>query len=205
MYFVCLRCRNPPEVQFKRPLNLAKTRKEGTPSYVNSFQFLRANKLVLSVKMKELVNGWEIPPQVMARCKNRPLTEQELTDWKRWKRAHDKDVLMDAEVARVRQAAKHLSATLRDACAAIEYELVAYTEAEVDQQWEALNEYERELEKKGYKPRTPITREPKTKAQSRLALSVKKSRRPLLVNVDDADSAEHEDYQQALRRAARDG
>ena len=43
-------------MQFKRPLNVAKTRKTGIPTWVNSFQFLRANKLVLSVKLGELVN-----------------------------------------------------------------------------------------------------------------------------------------------------
>ena len=32
-------------MQFKRPLNVAKTRKTGIPTWVNSFQFLRANKL----------------------------------------------------------------------------------------------------------------------------------------------------------------
>lgn len=67
-------------MQFKRPLNVSKTRKDGVPSYVNSFQFLRANRLILSVKIKELINGWEIPAEVMARCKDAPLTEQELVD-----------------------------------------------------------------------------------------------------------------------------
>lgn len=51
---------------------VAKTRKDGVPTYVNSFQFLRANKLVLSVKAKELVNGWEIPAKVMARARASP-------------------------------------------------------------------------------------------------------------------------------------
>ena len=42
-------------MQYKRPINVARTRKTGIPTYVNSFQFLRANKLVLSVKLSELV------------------------------------------------------------------------------------------------------------------------------------------------------
>lgn len=192
-------------MQFKRPLNLARTRKEGMPCYVNSFQFLRANKLVLSVKVKELVNGWEIPPPVMARCKRGPLTEQELTDWRQWKCAHDKEVLIDADVARFRQAANHLCATLRDACAAIEYELVAYSEADVDQQWEALREYQRQLEKKGYKRPASLSRQRKTKAESNLTIRVGKSQRTRPENLDDPASSEHQDYEQALRQAARDG
>lgn len=64
-------------MQYKRPINVARSRKTGIPTYANSFQFLRANKLVLSVKLSESVNGWEIPPEVMARCKDGPLTAQE--------------------------------------------------------------------------------------------------------------------------------
>ena len=40
-------------MQYKRPINVARSRKTGIPTYVNSFQFLRANKLVLSVNNPE--------------------------------------------------------------------------------------------------------------------------------------------------------
>jgi hypothetical protein len=50
---------------------------------------LRANELVLSVKLDELVDGVEIPPEVMARCKGSPLTAQELAEWRAWKVKHD--------------------------------------------------------------------------------------------------------------------
>ena len=95
-------------MQFKRPINVAKTRKTGIPTWVNSFQFLRANKLVLSVKLGELVNGWEIPADVMARCKGEPLTPQELADWKAWKVKHDREERQDTDQAVYRVAGENV-------------------------------------------------------------------------------------------------
>ena len=48
-------------MQYKRPINVARTRKTGIPTYVNSFQFLRANKLVLSMKIENTVLDTIIP------------------------------------------------------------------------------------------------------------------------------------------------
>lgn len=153
-------------MQFKRPLNVAKTRKKGVSSYVNSFQFLRANKLVLSVKSKELVNGWEILPELMARCKDAPLTAQEVADWKEWKRAHDKEELIDTNVARFRQAAEQVPTMLLDACHALQFDLVTHTAADISAQWEALDAYVRAMEKKGYKRPTLPCGRPKTPTEA---------------------------------------
>lgn len=188
-------------MQFKRPLNVAKTRKEGIPSYVNSFQFLRANKLVLSVKAKDLVNGWEIPPEVMARCKDEPLTADELADWKEWKRAHDKEELIDTDVARFRLAAEQVPATLRDACHALEYALVTLTKADAIEQWNALDEYARRLEKNGYK--RPIRPRGRPKNKAKQIIQVDDSQAAWLPNFHDPDSPEYAEYEEALRRAGQ--
>ena len=111
-------------MQFKRPINVAKTRKTGIPTWVNSFQFLRANKLVLSVKLGELVNGWEIPADVMARCKGEPLTPQELADWKAWKVKHDREERQDTDQAVYRVAGENVADTLRNACHALDRGIV---------------------------------------------------------------------------------
>lgn len=186
-------------MQFKRPLNVSKTRKDGVPSYVNSFQFLRANRLILSVKIKELINGWEIPAEVMARCKDAPLTGQELDDWKQWKREHDKTELIGTDAARFRLASEQVCTMLRDAGHALKYDLVTLTETAVAEQWEALDEYVRQLQKKGHnRPMRPRGR-PKAKQ---------------IIYVDDADlrwppnfhnpnSPEYAQYEEALRQAGK--
>jgi len=186
-------------MQFKRPLNVSKTRKDGVPSYVNSFQFLRANRLILSVKIKELINGWEIPAGVMARCKDAPLTEQELDDWKQWKREHDKTELIGTDAARFRLASEQVCTTLRDAGHALKYDLVTLTETAVAEQWEALDEYARQLQKMGHNRPTRPRGRPKAKQ---------------IIYVDDADlrwtpnfhnpnSPEYAQYEEALRQAGK--
>ena len=61
-------------MQFKRPINVAKTRKTGIPTWVNSFQFLRANKLVLSVKLgyrpKNPVNPANLSAEALEEVEN---------------------------------------------------------------------------------------------------------------------------------------
>ncbi len=187
-------------MQFKRPLNVNKTRKEGVPSYVNSFQFLRANKLILSVKKKELINGWEIPPAVMARCKDAPLTEQELADWKDWKQAHDKNELIDTDVARFRTAAEQVPTILLDAANAVKYDLMApLTETAIAELWEALDEYIRQIEKKGYKrPARPRGR-PKAKQ----IIYVDDEDMRWLPNFFPPDSPEYAQYEESLRLAGK--
>jgi len=128
-------------MQYKRPINVARTRKTGIPTWVNSFQFLRANKLVLSVKLSELVNGWEIPPEVMARCKDGPLTAQELAEWKAWKAKHDREERQDTDLAVYRLAGESLADTLRNACHALDKAVVTYTESDGEELWELLDAF----------------------------------------------------------------
>ncbi len=192
-------------MQFKRPLNVAKTRKAGVPTYVNSFQFLRANKLVLSVKAKELVNGWEIPPKVMARCKGEPLTAQELAAWKEWKREHDKEELIDTDVARYRQAAEQVAPTLWNASHALEYDLVTLTEADVAEQRKAWDDYDKRLEALGFKrPIRPRGR-PKIEpiAPPKRVIEVDDGQVSWLPNFHDPNSPEYAEYEEAMRRAGK--
>lgn len=186
-------------MQFKRPLNVTKTRKDGVPCYVNSFQFLRANKLVLSVKRKELVNGWEIPAEVMARCKDAPLTDQELADWKEWKQEHDKVDLIDTDVARFRAAAEQVPKILRDAGHAMRFDLVELNENAVAELWEALDEYVRQIEKKGYKRPTRSRGRPKAKKQ---IIYVEDEQR-WLPNFFDPNSPEYAQYEERMRQAGK--
>ena len=186
-------------MQFKRPLNVTKTRKDGVPCYVNSFQFLRANKLVLSVKKKELVNGWEIPAEVMARCKDSPLTDQELADWVKWKQEHDKVDLIDTDVARFRAAAEQVPKILRDAGHAMRFDLVELNEHAVAELWEALDEYVRQIEKKGYKRPTRSRGRPKAKKQ---IIYVEDEQR-WLPNFFDPNSPEYAQYEERMRQAGK--
>lgn len=186
-------------MQFKRPLNVSKTRKNGAPSYVNSFQFLRANKLVLSIKMKELVNGWEIPAEVMARCKDVPLTDQELADWKEWKQEHDKEEFIGINEARFRTAAEQVCTTLRDAGAAVKYGLVSLNETAVAELWEALDEYVRQIEKKGYK--RPVRPRGRPKAKKVTYLDDGDER--WLPNFFDPNSPEYAQYEERMRQAGK--
>lgn len=185
-------------MQFKRPLNVSKTRKEGVPCYVNSFQFLRANKLVLSVKIKELIDGLEIPADVMSRCKDAPLTHQELADWKEWKQEHDKEEFIGINEARFRAAAEQVRTTLRDAGAAVKYNLVVLTETAVAELWEALDEYVRQIEKKGYKRPTRSRGRPKAKQ----IIYVEDEQR-WLPNFYDPNTPDYARYEEALRQAGK--
>jgi hypothetical protein len=187
-------------MQFKRPLNLPKSRKTGTPTYVNSFQFLRANKLVLSVKLDELVNGWEIPPDVMARCKGEPLSPEELADWKAWKYKHDRVERLDSSVARYRQAAESVADTLRDACHAMENGLAAYTDADSEELWALLDEFGNRLKKAGLdRPKRPRGR-PKTIT---IIDADEQSLVQWLPNFHKPGTPEHAEYEEAMRRAGK--
>lgn len=186
-------------MQFKRPLNVSKTRKDGTPSYVNSFQFLRANKLVLSVKIKELINSWEIPAEVMARCKDAPLTDRELDDWKKWKREHDKTELIGTGAARFRQASEQASTILRDAGHALKYDLVTLTETAVAELWEALDEYVRQLQKKGHKRPT----RPRGRPKAKQVIYLDDGEQRWLPNFFDPNSPDYARYEETLRKAGK--
>ncbi len=148
-------------MQFKRPKN-TKTR-DGVPVKVNSFQFLRSDKLILSVKASELVNGWEIPPNVLARAKGDPLTEEELADWKAWKAKHDRGELIESNVARFRAAAESVSEVVSDTARALDHKLVTLTESEAGNLWEAIDDLMRALKRAGIdRPKRPRGR-PKAK------------------------------------------
>lgn len=187
-------------MQFKRPLNVAKTRKTGIPTWVNSFQFLRANKLVLSVKLGELVNGWEIPADVMARCKGEPLTPQELADWRTWKSKHDREVRQDTDVAVYRLAGENVADTLRNACHALDKAIVTYTEADGEELWELLDAFAKRLKKAGIKrptrprgrPRAITIIEADDGGQTRW-----------LPNFHPPGTPEHARYEEAMRRAGK--
>lgn len=85
----------------------------------------------------------------MARCKDAPLTEQELADWRGLKQAHDKNELIDTDVARFRTAAEQVPTILREAANAVKYDLMEpLTETAIAELWEALDEYIRQIEKK---------------------------------------------------------
>lgn len=190
-------------MQFKRPMNVAKTRKDGVPTYVNSFQFLRANKLVLSVKARELVNGWEIPAKVMARCKGEPLTAQELEAWKEWKREHDKEELIDTDVARYRQAAEQVAPTVWNASHALEYDLVTLTEADVAEQRKAWDHYDKRLEALGFKRPTRPRGRPKTEPPPQRVIELDGGEIGWLPNFHKPGTPEHAEYEEAMRRAGK--
>ena len=162
-------------MQFKRPLNLPKSRKTGVPTYVNSFQFLRANKLVLSVKLDELVNGWEIPADVMARCKGEPLTSQELAD-------------------------EAVADTLRDACHAMDNSLATYSEADAEELWALIAEFTKRLKKAGLdRPKRPRGR-PKSNT---IIDADEESLVQWLPNFHKPGTPEHAQYEEAMRRAGK--
>lgn len=134
-------------MQFKRPIN-TKSR-SGAPVKVNSFQFLRASKLVLSVKAHEIINGWELPREVLARAKGDALTEEELLAWRRWKEKHDRTDMAEENVARFRAAALSASGIIADAARALTYDLVTFSEQDAEAIWEAMDELCRELKRVG--------------------------------------------------------
>ena len=136
-------------MQFKRPINLPRLRKTGVRTFVNSFQFLRANKLILSVKVCELVNGWEIPDHIMARCRGEPLTQQELADWRVWKASHDAIERVAVERTRYTEAGGRLAACLRDTCIGLDEGFVVYDDSEASVLWGLLDEFGRRLAKAG--------------------------------------------------------
>lgn len=146
-------------MQFKRPINIPRLRKSGERTYVNSFQFLRANKLILSVKVCELVNGWEIPTHVMARCRGEPLTQRELADWRVWKERHDAAERVADEHTRMLGAGQRIGECLRDAAIGLENGVVSYSSAEVELLWVLLGEFTRRLKAAGFdKPKMPSGR-----------------------------------------------
>lgn len=187
-------------MQFKRPLNVAKTRKTGIPTWVNSFQFLRANKLVLSVKLGELVNGWEIPAAVMARCKGEPLTPQELSDWKGWKAKHDREERQDTDQAVYRVAGENVADTLRNACHALDKGIVTYTEADGDELWELLDAFAKRLKKAG------IERPTRPRGRPRAITIIEADdggQTRWLPNFHPPGTPEHDRYDEAMRRAGK--
>ncbi|MGZ5198786.1 MAG: hypothetical protein ACXWC4_03365 [Telluria sp.] len=150
-------------MQFKRPVN---TKKTGASVKVNSFQFLRAGRLVLSVKASELVNGLELPPDVLARVKGDPLTADELAAWKLWKTKHDRADLIEANIARFKTAVLSVADTVTDATNALAYNLVALTPAEGQAIWESMDELGRELKRVG------LHREPRPRGRPKKAIYV---------------------------------
>ena len=187
-------------MQFKRPINVAKTRKTGIPTWVNSFQFLRANKLVLSVKLGELVNGWEIPADVMARCKGEPLTPHELADWKAWKVKHDREERQDTDQAVYRVAGENVADTLRNACHALDRGIVTYTEADGEELWELLDAFSRRLKKAG------IERPSRPRGRPRAITIIEADdggQTRWLPNFHPPGTPEHERYEEAMRRAGK--
>ena len=187
-------------MQFKRPINVAKTRKTGIPTWVNSFQFLRANKLVLSVKLGELVNGWEIPADVMARCKGEPLTPQELADWKAWKVKHDREERQDTDQAVYRVAGENVADTLRNACHALDRGIVTYTDADGEELWELLDAFAKRLKKAG------IERPTRPRGRPR-AISIIEvddgGQTRWLPNFHPPGTPEHVRHDEAMRRAGK--
>lgn len=148
-------------MQFKRPKNT--NTPDGVPVKVNSFQFLRSSKLILSVKASELVNGWEIPAEVLARAKGDPLTEEELAEWKAWKAKHDRTELIETNIARFRAAQASVLEVVSDNIMAIDHKLVSLTEADAAEQWELIDDWASALKKAGFeRPKRPRGR-PKAK------------------------------------------
>lgn len=187
-------------MQFKRPLNVAKTRKTGIPTWVNSFQFLRANKLVLSVKLGELVNGWEIPAAVMARCKGESLTPQELADWKSWKAKHDREERQDTDQAVYRVAGENVADTLRNACHALDKGIVTYTEADGEELWELLDAFAKRLKKAG------VERPTRPRGRPRAITIIEADdggQTRWLPNFHPPGTPEHDRYDEAMRRAGK--
>ena len=187
-------------MQFKRPINVAKTRKTGIPTWVNSFQFLRANKLVLSVKLGELVNGWEIPADVMARCKGELLTPQELADWKAWKVKHDREERQDTDQAVYRVAGENVADTLRNACHALDKGIVTYTEADGEELWELLDAFAKRLKKAG------IERPSRPRGRPRAITIIEADdggQTRWLPNFHPPGTPEHVRYDEAMRRAGK--
>lgn len=183
-------------MQYKRPLNLPKSRKTGVPTYVNSFQFLRANELVLSVKLDELVDGVEIPPEVMARCKGEPLTDQELADWRAWKTRHDSEEKQDAELTVMRQAGDNLASTMRDACHGMERGVVTYSDAEGVELFKLLDAVERHLTKLGLQRPKRGRGRPRIEVDDQTTLV-------WLPNFHPPGTPEHARYDEAMRRAGK--
>ena len=130
-------------MQFKRPKN-TKTR-DGVPVMVNSFQFLRAGTLVLSVKASELINGVKLPTEVLARVKGDTLTVKELAAWRQWKDAHDRADF----IARFRTAAQSASGIIADTANAIAHQLVTAESFDAKAIWEAMDKLSRELKRAG--------------------------------------------------------
>jgi hypothetical protein len=105
-------------MQYKRPLNLPKSRKTGVPTYVNSFQFLRANELVLSVKLERAGGRRGDTARGDGQVQGSPLTAQELAEWRAWKVKHDSRKRQDADLAvcaRPGTAWRHAAQRLRRA------------------------------------------------------------------------------------------
>lgn len=187
-------------MQFKRPLNVAKTRKTGIQTWVNSFQFLRANKLVLSVKLGELVNGWEIPADVMTRCKGEPLTPQELADWRTWKSKHDREERQDTDVAVYRLAGENVADTLRNACHALDKAIITYTEADGEELWELLDAFAKRIKKAG------IERPTRPRGRPRAITIIEADdggQTRWLPNFHPPGTPEHDRYDEAMRRAGK--
>ena len=187
-------------MQFKRPINVAKTRKTGIPTWVNSFQFLMANKLVLSVKLGELVNGWELPADVLARCTAAPPTPQELADWKARKVKHDREERQDTDQAVYRVAGENVADTLRNACHALDRGIVTYTEADGEELWELLDAFAKRLKKAG------IERPTRPRGRPR-AISIIEvddgGQTRWLPNFHPPGTPEHERDDEAMRRAGK--
>lgn len=134
-------------MQFKRPKN-TQTR-DGTPVKVNSFQFLRSGRLVLSVKTSEIINGWELPAEVLARVKGEPLTEQELRAWREWKTKHDRAELVESNLARFRASSDSVVEIMRGTARALAYNLVTLTRQDSEAIWGAIDDLSRELRRAG--------------------------------------------------------
>lgn len=183
-------------MQYKRPLNLPKSRKTGVPTYVNSFQFLRANELVLSVKLDELVDGVEIPPEVMARCKGEPLTDQELADWRAWKARHDSEEKHDAELAVMRQAGDGVESAISNACNGMDRGVVTYTQDEAERLFKLTEKFRKRLLDLGLQPPKRGRGRPRIEVDDQTTLV-------WLPNFHPPGTPEHARYDEAMRRAGK--
>lgn len=183
-------------MQFKRPIN-TKSR-SGAPVKVNSFQFLRASKLVLSVKANEIINGWELPREVLARAKGDPLTEEELVAWRIWKTKHDRTDLVEANVARFSAAVQSVSEVIADTARALAHKLAIVTSQDAEAIWEAMDELSRELKRAGLdRPQRPRGRPKK------IILVEDESIIKYLPNFHPLGTPDYEAYQRILDEDAK--
>jgi hypothetical protein len=186
-------------MQYKRPINVARTRKTGIPTWVNSFQFLRANKLVLG-EVERAGQRLGDSARGHGAVQGRPADGAGAGRMESLEGQARPEERQDTDLAVYRLAGESLADTLRNACHALDKAVVTYTESDGEELWELLDAFAKRLKKAGIERPT----RPRGRPRAITIIEVDDGGQTRwLPNFHPPGTPEHERYDEAMRRAGK--